>query len=266
MTQRFNADTAALEQREALNKAAARFDLEEWIIAHVRPASGQRVLDLGCGRGKQLFALAPLVLPGGSLLGLDVSPDAVSEVRRRAAAEGHGHVEAIECGLDDCLPRLAGRSFERILSTYAIYYARDMVGLIRELRTNLADGGQAFHCGFGRGSNQEIIAIMNRVASTRAGGGAASGGGPSGGVLPIEDFIAPRQIEQLRATYAQVDVARLENHIDFPSTEAVLRWWTNHNSYRPELLEQVRREVAAVVDAQGVFTLTKSVIGVHLHA
>jgi len=265
MTQRFNADTAALEQREVLNKAAARHDLEEWIIGHVRPAAGQRVLDLGCGRGKQIFALAPMVLPGGSLLGLDVSPDAVSDVRRRAAAEGHEHVAAIECGLDDCLAHLAGRSFERILSTYAIYYARDMVGLIRALREHLAPGGQAFHCGFGRGSNQEIIAIVNRAAGgdpDRRG----IGGVASEGLASIEDFITAPQIEALRASYARVEVVRLENRIDFPSADALMRWWANHNSFRPALEEQVRREVASVVQTRGIFALAKNVVGVHLYA
>ncbi len=252
MSQRFDADTAALAQRETLNQTAARFDLEAWILGHVRPAPEQKVLDLGCGRGKQILALAPRVLPGGSVLGLDISPAAVAEVGRRAADEGWAHVSARASSLDNCLQELAGCAFDRILSTYAVYYARDMVGLLIGLRENLAPGGLAFHCGYARGSNQEMIDIVNRT-------GAASN------LAPIEDFISTEQVERLRLAYGRVQVVRLENRLAFATADAVMRWWENHNSYRPELAEPVRCAVAAVVDEFGVFSLTKNVVGILLH-
>lgn len=263
MPQRFNADTAALAQREVLNQGAARYDLESWIREHVHPGPGQRVLDLGCGRGKQVFALAPLVTPGGSILALDVSPEAVTEVRRRAASEGLRHIEALECGLDDCLARLAGRVFDRILSTYAIYYAQDMVALMIGLRTCLAPGGLVFHSGFGRGSNREIIEIIRRVADNRD--PAAGDARADRGADLVEDFITQSEVDRLGDVYDRVQVVRLENRIVFSSAEAVMRWWENHNSYRPELAAGVRDGVAAVVEQQGAFTLAKHVLGVLLH-
>ncbi len=263
MPDRFDADTAALARREVLNQAAARFNLDTWIIGHVRPAPGHRVLDLGCGRGKQIFALAPLVLPGGTVLGLDISPDAVAEVHRRAAAEGRAHVSARVADLDTCLAEASGRTFDRILSTYAVYYARDMIGLMIELRGNLAPGGFAFHCGFARGTNQEMIDIINRAGAAADAG--LAGGGAGRASAHIDDFISSEQIERLRATYARVQVVRLENRLTFSSADAVTHWWENHNSYRPELAEPVRRAVGAVVDSCGVFSLTKNVVGVLLH-
>ncbi len=253
MTHRFNADTGALEQREAINQAGARHDLEAWIIAHLEPAPGQRILDLGCGRGKQIFALAPLVLPGGAILGVDVSPDAVDEVNRRAAEEGGAHVSAVIADLDACLGMLPERPFDGIVSTYAIYYASDVTGLLKGLRAHLTERGRAFHCGYGAGSNREMIEIINRVAEDS-----------DHRIAPVEDFLSAERIASLEATYAQVTVVRLSNQIAFPDAEAVLRWWRNHNSFRPALAEAVCAEVAQAVAREGRFCLSKNVLGIRL--
>ncbi len=47
-----------------------------------------RVLDLGCGAEDATFAAAGLVGPGGSVVGLDHSPDALARARHRAGQRG----------------------------------------------------------------------------------------------------------------------------------------------------------------------------------
>lgn len=51
-------------------------------------AAGQRVLDVGCGVGDEVRALAGLVGPSGQATGIDASEAMVTEARRRAGAEG----------------------------------------------------------------------------------------------------------------------------------------------------------------------------------
>lgn len=46
---------------------------------------GQRILDVGCGAGVDLPALAKLLGPGGSVVGLELNPTLVMEARRLAA-------------------------------------------------------------------------------------------------------------------------------------------------------------------------------------
>ena len=66
-----------------------------------RPARGARVLELGCGDGTNLLSLAQL-LPGATLLGVDLSGEAIARGRQRAAALGlqvelrHGDLAAVE--------------------------------------------------------------------------------------------------------------------------------------------------------------------------
>src|SRR5262245_57083224 len=52
---------------------------------HLDLRAGDRVLDVGCGRGDVAISLASLVTPGGEVVGVDVS-DAMLAVARQAAA------------------------------------------------------------------------------------------------------------------------------------------------------------------------------------
>jgi ubiquinone/menaquinone biosynthesis C-methylase UbiE len=51
-------------------------------------SAGDAVLDVGCGPGDDLFAIANLVGPAGRLVGLDASEVMIAEARRRAAKRG----------------------------------------------------------------------------------------------------------------------------------------------------------------------------------
>src|SRR5207247_3477299 len=130
----------------------AEHDLDEWIIDHLELADGQRVLDLGCGTGKQLFALATKVDEATLLLGVDVSADAVEIVNRRARDESRPNVRAVQGTLDDWQQLAVLGPFDIVLSTYAIYYAADMAGLIAAIAGFLPPRGRLFARGPGAGT------------------------------------------------------------------------------------------------------------------
>jgi ubiquinone/menaquinone biosynthesis C-methylase UbiE len=228
----FNTDTNALRRRAELNAARGRKDLEDWLFQQIPSPRGRRVLDLGCGTGKQMFRLAPLVTPAGSLLGIDLSQDAVLAVNRRAAAEGLPFVEARQMSLDDCVRLLAGSRFDLILSTYALYYATDQVELLQKLRSLLSDGGVVFVCGPAKGTNREIIGIVNRVVSD-----------PAGRLPATEDFMSLQQIVTASSVYSRYTLSRLNNEIVFDSAETVMEWWEHHNSFRPSAAADVRQHL-----------------------
>lgn len=51
----------------------------------LRPRPGATIVDLGCGTGEDVAALAAMVAPGGRAVGIDASATMVAEARRRAA-------------------------------------------------------------------------------------------------------------------------------------------------------------------------------------
>jgi ubiquinone/menaquinone biosynthesis C-methylase UbiE len=64
----------------ALTRAAA--------VDALRLRAGQSVLDVGCGTGNVAVGLAPLVDPGGRVVGVDASEAMVGEARRRTEGRG----------------------------------------------------------------------------------------------------------------------------------------------------------------------------------
>lgn len=58
-------------------------------------APGQALLDLPCGTGQSFDHVAPGLLPGGSLVGVDVSAGMLARARERVARHGWEHVKLV---------------------------------------------------------------------------------------------------------------------------------------------------------------------------
>ena len=72
------------EQHERQDRALA--GLAEAALELAAPQPGERVLDIGCGSGTTLLALAARVGPHGSVLGVDIAQASVERARQRLAA------------------------------------------------------------------------------------------------------------------------------------------------------------------------------------
>ena len=84
--------------------------------AGIRP--GMRVLDLGCGAGDSAFVAADLVGPGGSVVGVDHSPEALVRARLRAGQRGLAQVQFIEGDFYDPAP---GGPFDAIVERLSLW-------------------------------------------------------------------------------------------------------------------------------------------------
>lgn len=94
------------------------------------------VLDLGCGNGELLAALAARY-PGAQLVGVEVSRGRA----RTAAARLGGRAQVAQTPGSGRLP-LADRSFDLVLVTEVIEHLKDPLSLLREVRRLLAPGGR----------------------------------------------------------------------------------------------------------------------------
>ena len=251
----FDSDTEALKQREQCNVKGQLYDLENWIIQQIDLARGMRILDLGCGTGKQMFAFAHVVSPDSFILGLDISDEAVAEVNKRAEKEQLNQIKAMKGSLDMCINLLQGFRFDLILSTYAIYYSTNMKKLLCELRSLLNPNGRVLVSGPGRDTNQEIVNLINSISA-----------GSTRRSESIEDFIQESEIKEIAMQYSNFRIARLFNQIRFDSSEGLLQWWKNHNSFVPEIYSAVYQALRAHFAQNDHFILTKNVLGIHYYA
>ncbi len=108
------------------------------LAAELAPAVGERVLDVGCGRGAALFPLAAAVGPRGRVLGIDLAPRMVE----LAAADAAG-LPQVELRLADAsAPGLPPTSFDVVASSLVLFFLPDPTGALRTWRELLVPGGR----------------------------------------------------------------------------------------------------------------------------
>lgn len=119
-----------------------------WVTAHdlradierLRLESSHHLLDIGCGPcGPLTYVLRSVGCRG---TGLDLSGEAVSLGRRRAAALGVDHLATIQQADLNCPLPLASGSIDAAMSLDVVLHVRDRRALFREVARVLIPGGR----------------------------------------------------------------------------------------------------------------------------
>lgn len=110
---------------------------------HVQP--GERVLDVGCGRGAALLPLAAATGPGGSALGIDLSPAMVA-----LTAADTAHLPHVEVRVGDAsAPELPAEAYDVVSCCLVLFFLPDPLAAVRAWAPSLAPGGRVGVTTFG---------------------------------------------------------------------------------------------------------------------
>ena len=117
----FTVDTEAAKRR--YHRLASDYDYATRRMEPIRRRTidalslrpGQRVLDVACGTGKSLAALAEAVGPSGRVVGVEQSKDMLDQARARVADGGWGNVDLVESPVESA--ELSG-PFDAVLFVY----------------------------------------------------------------------------------------------------------------------------------------------------
>lgn len=134
------------------NDAAGRTwaDLQDRIDRQIRPlglaamerlapASGEHVLDVGCGCGDTSLELARRVGPDGGVLGLDISAPMLEVARGRAEAAGARNLAFHEA---DAQTAALPASRDAVFSRFGVMFFADPTAAFANLRSALRPGGR----------------------------------------------------------------------------------------------------------------------------
>jgi arsenite methyltransferase len=103
-------------------------------------APGEAVLDIGCGAGVDSLVAAHLVGPGGTVVGLDVTPAMLDKARAHQARLGLAHV-TFQVGDAEALP-FPDHNFDAVISNGVFNLTLDKEKALREAHRVLKPGGR----------------------------------------------------------------------------------------------------------------------------
>jgi ubiquinone/menaquinone biosynthesis C-methylase UbiE len=110
------------------------------LVALAEVSAGERVLDVGCGRGAVLFAAADAVGGGGRVVGIDLSPRMVELTAADAAARGLTQVTVVQGDAER--PDFPPHSFGAVLAGLVIFFLTDPATTLRAYARLLAPRGR----------------------------------------------------------------------------------------------------------------------------
>ncbi|MEM2097637.1 MAG: methyltransferase domain-containing protein [Methanothrix sp.] len=134
----------------------------EWALSALSELSirgDERILDIGCGDGKITAHISQLV-PDGSVLGMDISPDMISFARRRHSPERFRNLR-FEQG--DALDLRFQEEFDIVVSFACLHWIRDHISVLKGICRSLVPGGRMLvQCG-GKGNAAQLLDITSEV-------------------------------------------------------------------------------------------------------
>ena len=113
-----------------------QFDHGKVLIAALKPARGERVLDVGCGTGRLGEYVAGLVAPDGEVIGVDPLP-----LRIELAARKNPRFKALVGRAED-LSAFADASFDVVYANSVFHWVADKPKALREALRVLRPGGR----------------------------------------------------------------------------------------------------------------------------
>jgi ubiquinone/menaquinone biosynthesis C-methylase UbiE len=108
------------------------------VVAALNLRTGERVLDVGCGRGFYAYEAAQCVGPTGRVCAIDISPDQLTAARARCAEFGW-----VECQSADAVALPYGEAeFDVVYGGQVFEYIAPLDTALREVQRVLRPGGR----------------------------------------------------------------------------------------------------------------------------
>lgn len=231
--------------------------LGQELVDRARLHRGDRVLDVGCGRGHCLFPAADAVGPGGQVVGIDLAATMVDLTTAEVQSSGLDYV-TVHVG-DAAAPMVEPATFDAVLAGFLIFLVPDPRAALHAWRVALRPQGRVAFSTFGR--SDEGVQRAREVL-----GSFASSPPPA----PVEDdpLASSATIAELVSScgFEAVEVAEFTVETRFIDIDQWWSWaWTVGLRGLLERIEPDRRDEACRVAEEAMTGARSSDGGLTMH-
>lgn len=206
----FQETTSDLQTRIDIHGKYGGRDIDAWMLDLLKLQKGARILDIGCGSGKQCFSYHKYLEGNAEIHGGDVSLDLLAQAKEINAKMG-SPVQFREVNFNETFPYEPGM-FDLVSCCFAIYYAENMPFTIGEMHRVLKPGGRLFTTG-PMPANKKLFYDIIKEAT-----------GKPIPPMPGSSRFDSEILSTIRSQFASVEVHVFENPLRFESVEPFLAY------------------------------------------
>ncbi len=121
-------------------------NIDQWNTEVLNPTAEMKILDVGCGAGKQCFLYSDYTQGQADITGTDFSEELLGKANEKLASRGDKNVKFSFMDFNKKFP-FEDNTFNLLSSAFAIYYASDLDFTFGEAHRVLKPGGRLFVTG-----------------------------------------------------------------------------------------------------------------------
>jgi ubiquinone/menaquinone biosynthesis C-methylase UbiE len=257
----FQETTKDLATRIDIHSKFGARDIDAWMIDLIKLQSGNVILDVGCGSGKQCFSYYDNLNGDAKITGGDVSEDLLDEARAEDARR-HSGMEFVFLDFNKEFPFTENR-YDFVSCCFAIYYAEDVPFTISEMHRVTKPGGRLFTTG-PMPQNKQIFYDIIREAT-----------GKTIPPMPGSSRYSTEFLSTIKSLYSKVEVNIFENPLTFTAVEPYIaytrasmsedrRLWSSFFESKDDfekIMNQITEVAKKRLDRDGKLVMTKVVGG-----
>lgn len=238
-------------------------DIDQWMLTLLNLQPGSRILDVGCGAGKQCFQYHKYLKGEADIIGGDVSSDLLNQAREENTRRGTG-MSFIDLNFNNHFPFEDGR-FNLVSCCFAIYYAENVPFTIGEMHRVLQSGGRLFTTGPMPHNKQLFYDVLREATDNRP--------FPP---MPGSSRFSSEFLSTIQSQFARTDLHIFENPLTFDTIEPFIAYtraslsedrklWSTFFKNKEEF-EQIMTRISQVASRrlkdEGKLVMTKVVGGI----
>ena len=227
------------------------------LVEELAVSPGERVLDIGCGRGAALLPLAHATGPTGSALGVDLSPRMVDRTAEDARELPWVEVRVADASALD-LPLAA---YDVVSSCLVLFFLTDPSAAVRDWARLLAPGGRLGVTTFGAQDERwkQVDAVFAPYLPQAMLDARTSGArGPFGSDEGVAQLLRDAGLQEVRSAHRTVraQFADPQQWLDFSWSHGQRAMWEAVPEQRHD---EVREQAFAVLDDFDDLSFTQQV-------